>query len=143
MISEDIQKDIDKATAGEEKAIEEFTKVKTDLEAAIEDGNTLISEYEGTKSTKEEEVATTEGDRTSKNGELGAVMDKIKAAEPGCDFFMVNYPVRTTNRQIELDGLVKAKAILSGASFAAPEDASREIKPGDAFLQPRAIGRHA
>lgn len=142
MIQEDIQKDIDKATAAEDEAIAEYTKVKTDLETAIEDGNTLISELEGTKSTKEEEVVTTQGDRTSKNGELSAVMDKIKAAEPGCDFFMVNYPVRTQNRQIELDGLDKAKAILSGASFAAPEDASRELKPGDAFLQPRAVSRH-
>eukprot|EP00929_Paragymnodinium_shiwhaense_P055369 TRINITY_DN2773_c0_g1_i1.p1 TRINITY_DN2773_c0_g1~~TRINITY_DN2773_c0_g1_i1.p1 ORF type:complete len:742 (+),score=325.88 TRINITY_DN2773_c0_g1_i1:126-2351(+) len=138
MIQEDIQKDISKATEAEMTAEDEYLEVQTKLEKAIEDGNTLISELEGTKSTKEEEVVTTEGDRTTKNGELASVMDKIKDAEPGCDFFMVNYPVRTQNRQIELDGLDKAKAILSGASFTPPEDTSREMKPGDAFLQPRA-----
>jgi hypothetical protein len=38
------------------------------------------------------------------------------------------------NRQIEIDGLDKAKAILTGASFNAGPDPNREIKPGDAFL---------
>ena len=90
---------------------------------------------EGDKASKESEAVETASDRRSKGDELKVVMKKIKDAEPGCDYFTINYPVRSKNRQIEVDGLHKAKAILAGGEFAAPEDTTRELKPGDAFLQ--------
>jgi len=46
--------------------------------------------------------------------------------------------MRTSNRQIEVDGLNKAMAILQGGTFDAAPDPNREIKPGDAFLQKKA-----
>ena len=44
-------------------------------------------------------------------------MDFLKEIAPGCDFIAMNFKMRLTNRQIEKDGLLKAKAILEGAKF--------------------------
>merc|ERR1719240_509291 len=101
----------------------------------MEDINELISTLQATKADKEGEIETTSGDRRSKSGELEVVMKKIKDAAPACNYFTINYEVRAKNRQIEIDGLLKAKAILAGGEFATPEDPTREIKPGDALLQ--------
>merc|ERR1719329_2097082 len=80
----------------------------------------------------------TEKQRRTQKGELNAVLDKIKDIDPNCEYYEVNYPMRRKNRQIEIDGLEKAKAILKGGKFDAGPDPNREIKPGDAFLQKRA-----
>merc|ERR1719158_143233 len=102
----------------------------------------MISTMEGEKAEKASAIVETTGDRRSKRDELKVVMKKIADAQPGCDYFAINYPVRTKNRQIEVDGLHKAKAILQGGEFAAPEDTTRELKPGDAFLQRRVPSPH-
>lgn len=75
--------------------------------------------------------------RSTKKGELDATLEKIAGINPNCEYFEVNYPMRRTNRQIEIDGLNKAKAILQGGVFDELPDPDREIKPGDAFLQKR------
>jgi hypothetical protein len=130
MVSADIQKDIDAAQKSEDEAVAAFKKVKTDLETDIENGETLISELEGTKADKEQSVEDTVKDRGDKQGELNIVMEKMKDAEGGCDYFAINYPIRTKNRHMEIDGLIKAEAILGGGKFAeaghVPEEHSAE-----------------
>jgi len=129
MVSADIQKDIDAAQKSEDEAVAAFKAVKTDLETDIENGETLISELEGTKADKEQSVEDTVKERGDKQGELNIVMEKMKDAEGGCDYFAINYPIRTKNRHMEIDGLIKAEAILGGGKFAeagVPEEHSAE-----------------
>merc|ERR1719393_543604 len=85
----------------------------------------------------ETDKSNTEKERATKKGELDNLLDKIAEINPNCEYFEVNYPMRTKNRQIEIDGLNKAKAILKGGVFDEAPDPNREIKPGDAFLQRR------
>eukprot|EP00928_Gymnodinium_smaydae_P088695 TRINITY_DN72761_c0_g1_i1.p2 TRINITY_DN72761_c0_g1~~TRINITY_DN72761_c0_g1_i1.p2 ORF type:complete len:740 (-),score=261.99 TRINITY_DN72761_c0_g1_i1:68-2287(-) len=132
MIADDIRKDIQKADDAENAAISDYDEVKSDLEQDNKDLSGAIVTLEGTKSDKENSVETNLGDRKAKGNFLAGVMQKIANAQPGCDYFTINYPVRSKNRQIEVDGLEKAKTILSGGSFATPENAGREMKPGDA-----------
>jgi hypothetical protein len=135
LIHEDITKDIAKAQSEEDRAIADYTEFKSDSENKILELNTLISTLEGDKSQKEFNIVTAAGDRRLEGDSLKAVMKKIKDVEPGCDYFTINYPVRSKNRQLEVDGLQKARAILAGGEFGTPEDTTRELKPGDAFLQ--------
>lgn len=137
MIKEDIEKDAQTAKSEEDKAEALYQKTKKALETDMGNLNSLIVSLTGTKGDKELAVSNTKADRRLKQGSLDAVLKKIAAADPGCTFFTVNFPVRSRNRQYEIDGLLKAKAILSGAKFAPPENTAREIKPGDAFLQHR------
>jgi len=141
LIHEDIISDIAKATAEEDKAIEQYNAFKADSEKTVQDLNEAINTLEADKAQKEEDAITNSDDRKSKHGELKAVMKKIQMAQPDCDYFTINYPIRTSNRQTEVDGLTKAKAILQGGEFD-PEDTTREIVPGDAFLQRRVPSPH-
>jgi len=117
LIKEDIKKDYVHAKAGEDSAQAAYDKFKKEGDAQIKTLGGEITTLQGTISDKEGEVEAQEGDRTNKKGELGVVMKRIKDTAPGCDFFTVNFDARYKNRQIELDGLKKAKAILSGAKF--------------------------
>jgi len=117
MLAEDVQKDIDHATANEEKANEEFNTFKKESKKQIADLNDDIADLKATKGKKTESEVDKMKERGHTNEELNAVMKGISDQRPGCDFFEVNYPTRLKNRQIEIDGLIKAKAILNGAKF--------------------------
>jgi len=132
MILEDVEADIEKATKAEEKAIEEYTAFKKDTEASIEANQKAIEDMKGEIAECETTIEDTKEEKNSAKGNLDSVLEEIKVAEPGCEFITVNFPVRTKNRQMEIDGLLKAKAILQGGSFD-ETDPNREIKPGDAM----------
>merc|ERR1719181_2070459 len=71
------------------------------------------------KAKKQEEEARTQENTTMayNQGQLKAVMDYLKEIAPGCDFIAMNFNIRLTNRQMEVDGLKKAKSILQGAEY--------------------------
>lgn len=125
MIKEDIEKDMSSCTKEEKAAEAAFQKIKSETEASIVFLQEQNSELDGMKSEKLEEVETAKGDSRTLSGDLSNVMKIIADRQPGCDYFTINYPVRLKNRKTEIDGLVKAKAILQGGNF------------GGSFLQQR------
>jgi len=131
-IQGDIEEDIKKADLAEESAAKAFEEVKASLEKDLKDLKELLTSLAKTQGQKEETLVSTKEERGGKADLLEATMNKIKVAEPDCYFFSVNYEARLRNRQIEMDALTKAKAILRGADFAM-KDPKRELKPGDAF----------
>jgi len=117
MIHEDINKDKTKSKADEDKAEETFQAFKTNSETqiqALEDANSDLTD---TKGQKEGDISTAKEQRGAKHDELNAVIAKINDATPSCVYTTINYPVRLKNRQVEIDGLEKAKAILQGGEF--------------------------
>jgi len=132
---EDIDKDRSTAKADEGKAQAAYDKARAAFETQEKALKKAIGSLEGEIGAAETEVEETTKARATKHGEMEATLTKIQNANPGCDYIEVNYPMRVQNRQIEIDGLLKAKAILQGAAFSKPDDPSREIKPGDALLQ--------
>jgi len=120
MIHEDILKDQTKAKADEDKAEETFQAFKTNSEQQIDTLEGANSDLLDTKGQKEDDISTAKEQRGAKHDELNAVIAKINDATPSCVYNTINYPVRLENRQIEIDGLVKAKAILEGGEF--PEE---------------------
>merc|ERR1719271_1417563 len=138
MVHEDIVKDRNDAKADEDSAQQEYDDFKKDSEDHMKE---LKKEKEATEKrmgNAETDKSNTEKSRGTKKGELDALLDKIADINPNCEYFEVNYPMRRKNRQIEIDGLQKAKAILQGGVFSEGPDPNREMKPGDAFLQKRA-----
>jgi len=139
MIHSDILKDVAKADAEEQSSLDLFQKTETDIKDSITNLKYEITELSGTQGDAESDVETNVQDRQGKNGELKVVMSRISDTAPHCAYFQVNYPLRVSNRQTEVDGLKKAQIILNGGEFAAPEDVGRDIKPGDALLSIRRI----
>jgi len=135
MIKADIDADIAKALASEESAAADYKEFVANSEEQISTLTGSVTELTATKSDKETDAKNLTEDRATKLEGLHAILKKIKDALGGCDYIAVNFNVKTANHQIEIDGLIKAKAILTGAAFGTPADPSREIKPGDAFLQ--------
>jgi len=118
MVYDDIQKDISKAQAEEDASQKEFDTFKAESETKMEDLLEEKSKKEGIKGSKGEAKSETGKQRGTKKGELNAVLETIQDVNPNCEYYEVNYPMRTKNRQIEMDGLNKAKAILQGGKFA-------------------------
>jgi len=138
MVEDDIKKDRADATADEDSSAKEFSEFKTDSDKTFKD---LKQEQDATTKdmgNAETKKTQTERQRRTKKSALNNVLSKIESINPNCEYYEVNYPMRTSNRQIEVDGLNKAMAILQGGTFDAAPDPNREIKPGDAFLQKKA-----
>jgi chromosome segregation ATPase len=137
MVYEDIKKDRADAKADEDASEKEYQDFKKDSEEKMKSLKEQKESTEKAKGKAETDKTNTEKERATKKGELDSLLDKIADINPNCEYFEVNYPMRTKNRQIEVDGLNKAKAILQGGVFDEAPDPNREIKPGDAFLQRR------
>jgi len=137
MVHDDIVKDRKDAKADEDASQSEYDDFKADSEAKMKALNAEKEATEKRLGKAETDKTNTEKSRGTKKGELDGVLKTIKEINPNCEYYEVNYPMRTKNRQIEIDGLNKAKAILQGGVFDAGPDPNREIKPGDAFLQKR------
>mmetsp|Transcript_51353 Transcript_51353/g.111977 ORF Transcript_51353/g.111977 Transcript_51353/m.111977 type:complete len:497 (+) Transcript_51353:1-1491(+) len=137
MVGEDIQKDMEHALAAEEKAAARFTDFEKETQEQVKEMQDSVTELDGVRGATMQKVSEAKKARNSEKGLLKSVMERMAEAKPGCDFITVNYAPRLKNRQIEMDGLEKAKTILMGGVFT-KVDENREIKPGDAsFLQRR------
>jgi len=134
MIHDDISADMLKATNEEQAAVTLYGTTKTNLENERTGLQTSIGLLTIEAGGHQTDITTALTGRGTKKGELSAVMIRITGAEPDCDFIAINFQVRSQNRQTEIDGLGKAKAILSGATFHGLPDPNRELKPNDAAL---------
>lgn len=117
LVMEDMKKDIATAVADEGQAVKDFDKMKADLEGEIKATDSTIDAYTKDKAAKEKIVADKSTERGTKKTELESQIELYTGVKPGCDFLLVNFETRTKARQIEVDGLKKAKAILKGAKF--------------------------
>jgi chromosome segregation ATPase len=117
LVMDDMKKDITANTADEAQAVKDFEKAKADLEGEVKATDSTIDAYTKDKASKEKTVAEKGTERSTKKGELDSQMDLYQGYKPGCDFLLVNFETRVKARQIEVDGLKKAKAILKGAKF--------------------------
>jgi hypothetical protein len=144
MIKVDIEDDQAKAKKAEDKSQADFDEFKKESLAQIQSLNEDIAALTTSKEEKAESISQETEMRASTKAELASRMGMIKDAEPGCDYITITYPRKLSNRQIEIDGLRKAKGILQGAKFD-EVDPNREIKPGDAAsaLQLSKVGRRA
>jgi len=119
MVHKDIVKDRNTAKAEEDASQKEYDEFKKDSLAQMKD----LKGEENAKDTimgkKGKRLQDTKKSRGTKKGDLDALLEKMAKINPNCEYFEVNYPLRLKNRQIELDGLEKAKAILNGGEFAA------------------------
>jgi hypothetical protein len=117
MIKADILQDQQTAKTEEDESNAAYSKFKKESDGQMKD---LISEknkQEKVKGAKELKVQDTLKLRATAKGGLDKVLEKIENINPHCEYFTVNYPLRLKNRQIEIDGLNKAKAILKGGTF--------------------------
>ena len=96
-----------------------LTSVTTRIYYATSLSQTSISEKEeqntlwrGEIGDLETDTSERQGDNSGRHGVLTDTVKVIESKRPGCNFITVNFQLRKSNRQIEIDGLLKAKTIL-------------------------------
>merc|ERR1712224_859293 len=116
MIKADVEKDIKEATEEEKEAKATFDTFMSDSNAKIADTDAEIANQEGVIGSASSDKADAESNKDSKLAALKDAKDTYAQSAAHCDFYMLNFDLRDTQRNTEMDGLRKAKTILSGGN---------------------------
>merc|ERR1719146_562408 len=120
-----IENVIKEAHESEKEALKDEADAQAGYEEFIKNSNAAIEKANNEIVAKTEQKAETEATMVQAKADLeAAVMDSEKLAtykaelHDSCDFVLKNFDVRQAARMDEIEGLQKAKAILSGSDFA-------------------------
>jgi len=113
-IKEEIDTDRADAKTAEDDAQKDFDTLESDTETSIGDLNSAIEDLTTSVSDKEDTIASDKEEAGTKKDELKTTLGILKEDQPGCDYITVNFKLREKNREIETEGLTKAKEILEG-----------------------------
>jgi hypothetical protein len=117
MIIEDAMKEEAELVLSEQDAQEAYASFVQETNSCLAACETSISEKTEAKSVAESDKAETEASLLSVEQELTSLKDLNIGLHADCDFLLENFEIRQTARKEEMDAIVEAKAILSGADF--------------------------
>lgn len=117
MIIEDAGREEQDLVMSEQKAQEAYAKFIVETNSCLAACEKSISEKEEALSTAQGDKAETEAGIMAVTQELTSLKDLNIGLHADCDFVMENFEIRQTARKEEMDAIVEAKAILSGADF--------------------------
>merc|ERR1719324_314781 len=105
------------ATRAEEESQKAYEDFVTETQASIEEKSKDIVNKSEEKAKAEEDKTQAETDKENVMLELDQLSNEAMDLHKTCDFVMKNFEIRQSARDEEIEGLKKAKAILSGAKF--------------------------
>merc|ERR1719181_2117152 len=117
MLVQDLDKEMNEATAEEKDAQADYELMMKDSAAKREADSKSLTEKESTKASLEGDLEAHKEAHASTSAELAATMEYIADLHLECDWLMKYYDVRKEARASEIDALGKAKAVLSGADY--------------------------
>merc|ERR1719298_243636 len=116
MVHADVEKDIKTATTME-------TDSKADYDSFMSESKTLLETLASNKSELEGEIGGAEtaiSDARTLRGDKKKLLDDtmsfLRSIAPSCDYMAVNFELRKSNREAEIDGLMGAKTALLGGT---------------------------
>jgi len=115
------------ATRAEEEAQKAYEDFVTETNASIDEKSKDIVNKSDEKAKAEEDKTQAETDKENVMLELDQLANAAADLHKTCDFVMKNFDIRQSARDEEIEGLKKAKAILSGAKF------SEFLQDGDVY----------
>jgi len=116
-VIEDVEMSEAELVADEQHAQESYATFAQDATASIQANREAVAEKEEQKASAEGTLSETEGALLANAGELAKLDDLLKGLHLGCDFLLKYFDVRQAARKEEMDAILQAKAILSGADF--------------------------
>jgi len=117
LLIKDLDKEMTEAETDEKDSQADYeTMMKESSAKRIADSKSL-ADKQGSKANTEAALSDFEGEKKDTVGELMATMKYIQSLHSECDWLIKYYDVRKEARAGEIDSLVKAKAVLSGADF--------------------------
>jgi len=101
----------------EQKSQEDYAEIVRTSTATIEADRNAIAEKSEQKASAEAERSATEEAQLSNNIELEDLNQLLKAHHIDCDWLLQYFDLRQQSRKEEMDSIVDAKAVLSGANY--------------------------
>merc|ERR1719158_1611299 len=117
MIIEDAEKEEVELVHDEQKAQEAYASFVQETNSCLAACEASVMANEEALSTANAEKAETEAALLAVNEELTKLADLNVSLHQDCDFVMENFEIRQKARKEEMDAIVEAKAIFSGADF--------------------------
>lgn len=116
MLVEDAEKEMAEGRADDADAQAKYENQNDALQKTLDAQEETKANTEGEKGDLEAKMAAYEKFRNGKTGDKEAEGDTKKALATGCAWVKTHFDTRRTKRKTEVDGLVDAKAFLSGSS---------------------------
>merc|ERR1719230_85383 len=125
LLVKDLEKEMTVAKTAEEDAQSDYEgTMKDSAEKRTQDSKSL-TDKEAAKADLEGDLESHKAAKASATKELGATLQYIASLRAECDWLLQYYDVREEARTSEIDSLVKAKAVLSGADYSLVQAKSR------------------
>jgi len=117
LLIKDLDKEMTEAKTEEKDAQADYeTMMKESAEKRVTDSKSL-ADKQSAKADTEKALADLGTEKKDTVGELFATLKYIQSLHTECDWLMKYFEMRKTARTGEIDSLVKAKAVLSGADY--------------------------
>merc|ERR1719291_1535435 len=117
LLIKDLDKEMTEAKTEETDAQADYeTMMKESAEKRVADSKSL-ADKQAAKADTEKALADLGTEKKDTVGELFATLKYIQSLHTECDWLMKYFEMRKTARTGEIDSLVKAKAVLSGADY--------------------------
>merc|ERR1719510_986136 len=117
LLIKDLDKEMTEAKTEETDAQADYETMMTEsAEKRVADTKST-ADKESAKADTEKALADMETEKKDTTGELFATLKYIQSLHTECDWLMKYFEMRKTARTGEIDSLVKAKAVLSGADY--------------------------
>jgi hypothetical protein len=116
-IANNLQKDIVAGKKAEEKNQLEFEQQKASLLESKDKLMKKLTSIEDLKATNSADRSQAETDKSNTEGELGGQKKYLASIKEECDWLLEKFDDRASKRSSEMDGLVRAKELLSGAAL--------------------------
>jgi predicted nucleic acid-binding Zn-ribbon protein len=121
LLVKDLTKEMTEGKTTEADAQADYEQMMRDMaEKRVEDSDAL-AEKQSAKAGLESDLAALNDEHASATRELGATLEYIASLHGECDWLLKYFDVRKEARSGEIDSLVSAKAVLSGADYSLVE----------------------
>jgi len=117
LLIKDLDKEMTEASTEEKDSQADYElMMKESAEKRVADSKSL-ADKQAAKADTEKALADATAEKKDTVGELFATLKYIQSLHTECDWLMKYFDMRKTARTGEIDSLVKAKAVLSGADY--------------------------
>merc|ERR1719510_583584 len=117
LLIQDLDKEMIEAETEEKDAQADYEAMLADSKAKRAADSQALTEKGANKADLDGDLEAARASKESKSSELAATLEYIAQLHGECDWLLKNFDARKAARNGEIDSLVNAKAILSGADY--------------------------
>eukprot|EP00413_Alexandrium_margalefii_P039653 CAMPEP_0204590630 /NCGR_PEP_ID=MMETSP0661-20131031/49898_1 /ASSEMBLY_ACC=CAM_ASM_000606 /TAXON_ID=109239 /ORGANISM="Alexandrium margalefi, Strain AMGDE01CS-322" /LENGTH=715 /DNA_ID=CAMNT_0051600679 /DNA_START=48 /DNA_END=2195 /DNA_ORIENTATION=+ len=117
LLIKDLDKELAEAETEEKDAQADYEKLMGDSAAKRTSDSKSLTDKGAAKASLEEDLEDHKGSKKDAGAELMATLKYISSLHSECDWLLQYFDVRKEARAGEVDSLMKAKAVLSGADY--------------------------